>query len=98
MEITFLMVADIEMVSSEERMADLKTNNTFDPDRCGNLTEDYTLVRYFFSSPKIQIVSSVKLTHLFCFIQQIGGNSLKLFGEVVKVLIKSHNSKQNFDF
>ena len=92
------MVADIEMVSSEERMADLKTNNTFDPDRCGNLTEDYTLVRHFFPSPKMRIISSVKLARLFCFIQQIGGNSLKLFGEVVKVLIKPHILQLNFDF
>ena len=34
------------MVDSEEEsvMADLKTNNSFDPDRCGNLTEDYKMV------------------------------------------------------
>lgn len=37
------------MVYSEESMTDPKTNNSFDPDRCGNLTEDYTLVRCFFS-------------------------------------------------
>ena len=51
------------MVSSEERMTDLKTNITFDPDRCGNLTEDYTLVRYLFIRQKLKIISSVKLAN-----------------------------------
>ena len=37
------------MVFSEESMIDVKTNISFDPDRCGNLTEDYTLVRCHFS-------------------------------------------------
>ena len=37
-----------------ESMGGHKTNNSFDPDRCGNLTEEYTLVSHQYHQQKIR--------------------------------------------
>ena len=47
------MVSDRSGVLWESMEGD-KTNNSFDPDRCGNLTEEYTLVSHQYHQQKIR--------------------------------------------